>query len=184
MNSIFEEIFAIDGSVESGLVWKVDSRRAKAGDMVGCKHETGYWRCALPKAFREHHGLCHSQKVHRIIGAIYFGDDALEGMVIDHIDGDGFNNQISNLRIVSQKINMRNQRKPKNNSTGVTGVWLASINSENDYYQSYYNNESGKQIKKSFSIKKLGSETAFQMACQWRLEQMNNLSNYSERHGL
>ena len=44
---------------------------------------------------------------------------------IDHIDGVPSNNVWSNLRPVTQKINMRNQRKRSNNTSGVTGVYFA-----------------------------------------------------------
>lgn len=46
----------------------------------------------------------------------------LEGMVIDHIDGDGLNNQRSNLRICTGTENKQNQRKYKNNTSGFKGV--------------------------------------------------------------
>ena len=42
--------------------------------------------------------------------------------VIDHIDGNGTNNSISNLRDVSCKINSRNQKKSSLNKSGFTGV--------------------------------------------------------------
>ena len=41
---------------------------------------------------------------------------------IDHIDGDGLNNQRNNLRICSHKQNLRNQGIPKNNTSGFKGV--------------------------------------------------------------
>ena len=56
---------------------------------------------------------------------------------LDHIDHDRGNNRISNLREVTHQENMRNQKIPKNSTTGVLGVsyydggrkkkWKASI---------------------------------------------------------
>lgn len=57
---------------------------------------------------------------------------------IDHIDGDGQNNRIANLRDVPRRINMRNMRKKKTNSSGHNGVgrwksgkWFARVTGEN-----------------------------------------------------
>lgn len=59
------------------------------------------------------------------------------GYVIDHIDGNGLNNQKSNLRICTHAENTRNRTKVnKNNTSGYNGVswykrdkkWAARIN--------------------------------------------------------
>lgn len=49
--------------------------------------------------------------------------------VIDHIDGNKTNNKISNLRDVTQRLNMRNQIQRSNNSSGVRGIhWSKTKN--------------------------------------------------------
>jgi hypothetical protein len=62
--------------------------------------------------------------VHRIIWAIVHGaiSPALE---IDHVDGDGTNNRLSNLRLASRATNAKNLKRSKLNTSGVTGVWWA-----------------------------------------------------------
>lgn len=70
---------------------------------------------------------------HRVIYALHHGKEP-DGE-IDHINHDRQDNRIGNLRVVSAIENMRNQKRFKNNKSGVVGVcwnssknkWLASI---------------------------------------------------------
>jgi hypothetical protein len=56
---------------------------------------------------------------------------------VDHIDGDGLNNQRANLRVCTRSENCRNQRIKKSNTSGFKGVtfnkqsqlWQAQIRS-------------------------------------------------------
>jgi len=64
-------------------------------------------------------------RAHRLAWLYQYGE--LPKNQIDHIDGDGTNNKISNLRDVTQSENQRNSRLPLNNTSGVKGVtWLKS----------------------------------------------------------
>lgn len=73
--------------------------------------------------------------VHRIVWEMHNGKIA-EGMVIDHINRNGLDNRIDNLRCVSHRVNLRNKKTDKRNTSGKTGVtwdkhagkWKAFIN--------------------------------------------------------
>jgi hypothetical protein len=84
----------------------------RAGDKAGGKTKSGHCIVSM-NGKREY--------VHRVVWEIHHGEIP-EGMVIDHINGDPSDNRIENLRCVSQKINLLNKRKQKNNTSGIAGV--------------------------------------------------------------
>lgn len=58
---------------------------------------------------------------HRIIWEMVNGPIP-EGMCVDHIDCDPFNNKLSNLRLATKTENNRNVRISKDNTSGYKGV--------------------------------------------------------------
>lgn len=90
----------------------------------------------------------------RLIWVFFFGDIP-KGMIIDHIDGDTLNDQIENLRLVSNQINSWNKGKYKNNKSGVTGVykyvykrkgkkydyWIAETKDDNGKKKAHYHRD-------------------------------------------
>lgn len=78
-------------------------------------------------------GKWKTMKLHRLIMGCKPGD----GQIVDHIDGNGLNNQDENLRFVTKSENNMNvKRLRKDNTSGYKGVtkrgdkWCAQINKD------------------------------------------------------
>lgn len=103
---------------------------AKAGDSAGTLTTTGYIQI---------HCMGRLYFAHRLAWLVTYG--AWPAGMIDHLDGDGTNNRLSNLRDVSAAVNQQNQRRAhrSNKSSGLlgahfdarTGRWLAKISAAN-----------------------------------------------------
>jgi hypothetical protein len=93
-------------------------------------------------AYQAHNGPYYAhtaQKgpIHRIILARKLGRDLLPHPqeMADHIDGNSLNNRRCNLRLATHSQNMRNRKRPVNNTSGYKGVayrkdvhkWIAYI---------------------------------------------------------
>lgn len=61
-------------------------------------------------------GQVKTIRMHRLIVG------AKDGQIVDHINHDALDNRRSNLRLVTQKENLRNRRIPKHNKSGFIGV--------------------------------------------------------------
>lgn len=86
----------------------------------------------LANGYRQGTIFYRGYQAHRVIWAIRHGKWV---KYIDHINGVRDDNRIENLRSVTHKENMQNSARPKNNTSGVTGVcrakalskWMAYI---------------------------------------------------------
>ena len=128
--------------------------------------------------------------VHRLIWVWHNGDIG-SNMVIDHIDNNGFNNKIENLRLVDPVINARNKPMLKSNKSGIHGVCFQTVRTKNgnyvDRYVAGWRDLNGKPRTKCFSVNVYGNELAEFLVTEYRLHQIDMLNlmsaGYTERHG-
>ncbi len=119
----------LDYTEDTGkFTWKIRQDKGKnwnntyPGKAAGGTDPTDYSRIKIN---------CISYLAHRLAWLYMTGSWPKE--VLDHIDGDVFNNTFSNLRECSQSENTRNSVLYKNNTSGHVGVirvknkWVASI---------------------------------------------------------
>jgi hypothetical protein len=123
--------------------------------------------------------------LHRWIWEQIFGPIPA-GWEIDHINGVRTDNRLCNLRCIPGAANKRNMKTSSKNVSGVQGVsrWETTRrgNQKVSMWRATCNDQSGKQVIKTFSIKKYGEEQAFQMACEARV-QMEKQYGYHPNHG-
>lgn len=136
---MFEKLFTFD-SDSGSLVWKerdfeatknTETKRGSAesktkrwnsryaGKIAGTKRASG------SRFYITVEVNTKPMMAHRIIWMMNHGDIP-EGFEVDHIDHDGTNNRLENLRLVDRSGNMKNRSKQTNKS-GVHGVhWYES----------------------------------------------------------
>jgi len=111
--NVLKSIFSYD-PLTGDIRWKIDANsRARAGAIAGCIRDGGRYRSVSVFGKR--------YQAHRIAWAIFHGE--WPEKFIDHIDGNGLNNQIKNLRDVSHQTNCMNLARSKVNTSGVSGVY-------------------------------------------------------------
>jgi len=94
-------------------------RNIKTGEILknsvnGC----GYYQVGLYKNKKR-----TTKKIHQLV-AIAFIENHENKDCVDHTDNNRLNNDVENLRWCSQKENCQNQKIPKNNTSGVKGVYF------------------------------------------------------------
>lgn len=156
------QCFKYDENSPSGLV-DLD------GNAVGKIRKQGYWEVKI-------HGKIF--KVHRIV---YFinNPEADQKLDIDHLDGNKTNNLLVNLRLCEKRINSKNRKKNKNNSSGHKGISIRKI--KKIHYMRCRVRVDGKLFEKYFNIELCGGhDTCLKIA----LEQRNRFytKEFTERH--
>ena len=109
---------ALEYNQDTGdFFWRVcPSRKIRVGQKAGCFDTKGYWLIGL-------HGEHYF--AHRLAWLYVHG--CWPSNKIDHMDGNGLNNAISNLRDVTDAVNSQNQRRPRRGgSSGLLGVSWAT----------------------------------------------------------
>lgn len=174
--------FKIDKTSPSGLI-KIRNklRETTTGCTVGNKT---YYKSAGKGWSVSFEGS--NYYVHRIIWVMTYGSID-SNLVIDHLDGNTFNNKIGNLSLKTPSGNSMNKKKYSKNTTGITGVKILKAPDGYNYYSAQWHELDGSRKYKLFSITKLGEELAKESARLYREEQIQRLilegANYTERHG-
>lgn len=110
---------------EGFLIYKKQvGKRGKIGNRSGTLHNSGYWAIQVKGKY---------YRAHRLVFLYHYG---FLPKTIDHIDRNKLNNNIENLREVTDSENKYNSAKYKNNTSGYKGVcyskqkkkWRAQIN--------------------------------------------------------
>ena len=183
----WSEHFYYDETSPSCLRWKTDRCSGRGGAQIhtpahstaGSLGNDGYWRVKL---------WHKTYQVHRVIWELLKGviPDSYE---INHKNRNRDYNFIDNLEPITKQHNLENKSMYSNNKTGVTGVKFATKHLCGGVYTSFIAHwkESGKKKEKWFSCEKHGHEQAFQLACDYRNQMIQELNaqgaGYSSTHG-
>jgi len=176
-NQDWSSHFYMDTTSGSGL-------RRKSGKLAGAvaggknflKNGVGFgWRVRLGDKL---------YLAHRILWVMTYGsiDSTL---VIDHLNGDAFDNSLANLQLKTQQHNTQNRSVFKTASkSGIAGVSFLSAKGYDYVMASWVYDK--KQRTKLFSVAKYGKDVAILLASKHRDEQLKVLNtlgmNYTDRH--
>lgn len=177
------ELFYYDESSKSCLKWAKDrytgqyrSRlNVKRGQDVGAI-SGNYYITTINK---------QKMKVHRLVYTLCIGDIPT-GMCVEHINGDGTDNRVANLRLASRSHNMQNRKVQYNSKTGIAGVEYVVRQGRSPYYSASWYDLDGKHRRKTFATSIYGEEGAKAKAIEARLQFIDILNAngraYTERH--
>lgn len=177
----FGDFVYLDADSPTGLRWKVEGGKGRSkhyeGDIAGSRQENSAWRIWLDG---------YSYKCHRIVYELFHKTTIPDGMVVDHMNQNPFDNKIDNLRTVTRKINSRNMKRNVNNKTGINGVGLITVKGKFVYAVAQWRDLKGNNHQKSFSLLKYG-DNSLEMANEFRsnaIKELNSMgAEYSDIHG-
>lgn len=149
------------------------SKQRKIGDVAGCL--ANFLNCQ-----RYVVGVGGSTRLsHRVVWYLCTGEDPV-GFLIDHIDGNTLNNNITNLRKVCHLENARNTKMSSRNVSGYKGVSKYKTSFSANWYESLV------PKSKSFGTTTYGKELALALAIEYRyrmvIKQAELGNPLSDRH--
>lgn len=177
------DYFYYDETSQTCLRWKIDrGNHVRANSQVGGLTTRNNGK----KDYSRVKYLGKKVSVSRIIWEIFNGSIP-DGYIIDHLDGDKWNNKISNLELKTQQLNCQNMARRSDNKSGITGISVRKqIKGKYEYNYVFARVGPDNKDTKVFSIDKLGFDLAMKNALNWRLDKIKELnsngSNYTERH--
>lgn len=116
---------------DTGVIrWRVSKQGISAGTEFGSEKPCSKTTYRVGKLFNRR------MFSHRLAWVLYYGEWPND--VIDHINHNGLDNRISNLRVTNRSHNNRNAALRKDSTSGVAGVswnrslskWVAQINAD------------------------------------------------------
>lgn len=124
-----------EDGVGAALIWRMRPRADFATENAWAVWNSKYagtvagWRATNGYHYVRFAGKC--RKISRLVWLMHKGTTPDR---IDHISGEKADDRIANLRDVTQAVNCQNKARQKNNTSGVSGVfmqrgrWVAQIN--------------------------------------------------------
>lgn len=187
---MFSKVFEYSANSPTGLIYKFCAKIPGRAEIVHGTHAGTYGYTnrngvQVPHMIRvRFRGKLYP--VHRVIWTLLRGLIPKD-FVIDHLDGNPFNNKIENLRCIDSHENTRNAKRRVDNKTGVNGVREMSNGTGNEYiYASYYDHNK-KIIGKCWSLLSHTEDEAVMLAKMWRQNELKILAEngivFTERHG-
>lgn len=128
---IYNNYYAVYVS-KNGLIFKLKNNKLSSCNMT--IDRDGYFRISvsrLSQYAKEHKGH-HCVHVHKIVAHTFLGEQG--NLVVDHIDRNRQNNNLSNLRYVSVRENAQNAKdmSGKNNPMYGKNAWAIACNKRTD----------------------------------------------------
>lgn len=139
----------------------ISTKRNKNKKLKPSINSRGYLVVGLCK-----NGIEKKYKIHQLVALSYLGHN-INGMncVVDHIDNNKLNNNVSNLQIISQRKNaMKNSRKGTSKYVGVSWSkrdkkWCSRIWNKNKYESlGYFDNEYQAHLSYQKRLKEINNE--------------------------